>query len=304
MTEKTPLEHIIDVLTLRDAHEINGHTYISGDSMYFPTGRVYGGQVIAQSVMAASQTVEDRLPHSLHGYFISPGDIQQDVLFDVENLRDGRSFSSRRVNVTQEEGTILTSIASFQKPHQEGVDFADPMPEGVPSPENLRSSKELMAPFAKHSPFAHYYAHESPFDIRHVTTSVLLGRATRKDSTEETEDSPESGKQMVWMKADGYADVDQTMQRALLALGCDQIMLEPIVRRAGIDFTTPGLSYASLDHSMWWYRSVDINKWHLYVQETPTAAHGRGLSLAKVYDLEGNLVAQMAQEAMIRVPQF
>ncbi len=300
--QNTPIDRIVDVLSLREPHAELGskHTLVEGDSMYFPTGRVYGGQVIAQSVIAASKTVQGRLPHSLHGYFISAGDIQQDVLFDVENLRDGRSFSSRRVNVTQEEGAILTAIASFQTPGQDGIDFADPMPKDVPDPSTLHSAKELMTPYAGHSPFAHYYAHQSPFDIRHVTKTVMLGSSRRDDNAAHND----SGAQMVWMKVDGHIDVDQTMHRALLALGCDQIMMEPIIRRAGLNFTTPGMSYASLDHSMWWYRNIDMNQWHLYVQDTPTAAHGRGLSQAKVYDSHGNLVAAMAQEAMIRVPQF
>ena len=102
---KTPLQRIVDVLKLGEPSQYRDHTYINGESMYFPTGRVYGGQVISQSLIAASKTVpEDRLPHSIHGYFIAPGDIHQDLLFDVENLRDGHSFSARRVNVTQSQG--------------------------------------------------------------------------------------------------------------------------------------------------------------------------------------------------------
>ena len=114
-TTVTPLDHLVKVLKLGEPSAYRNHTYINGESMYFPTGRVYGGQVIAQSVIAASKTVgPSRLPHSVHGYFIAAGDIRQDLLFDVENLRDGRSFSARRVNVTQAEGSILTAIASFQ----------------------------------------------------------------------------------------------------------------------------------------------------------------------------------------------
>ena len=195
-TTVTPLDHLVKVLELGEPSAYRNHTYINGESMYFPTGRVYGGQVIAQSVIAASKTVgPSRLPHSVHGYFIAAGDIRQDLLFDVENLRDGRSFSARRVNVTQAEGSILTAIASFQETGQEGVEFADPMPENLPDPETLTSAKELMQPFAEKSPFANYYAEKSPFDIRHVTPTVML-RAD-KDSAEH-----DSGKQMVWMKAD------------------------------------------------------------------------------------------------------
>ena len=154
-TTVTPLDHLVKVLKLGEPSAYRNHTYINGESMHFPTGRVYGGQVIAQSVIAASKTVgPSRLPHSVHGYFIAAGDIRQDLLFDVENLRDGRSFSARRVNVTQAEGSILTAIASFQETGQEGVEFADPMPENLPDPETLTSAKELMQPFAEKSPFA------------------------------------------------------------------------------------------------------------------------------------------------------
>ena len=214
----------------------------------------------------------------------------------MESLRDGRSFSARRVNVTQSDGAILTAIASFQEHGQHGVEFSDPMPDGIPDPETLTSARELMQPFADQSPFARYYAEKSPFDIRHVTRTVMLG-ADRKSAAND------SGKQMVWMRAAGHVDAPQIMHRAMLALGCDQIMLEPILRRAGLSLMTPGISYASIDHSMWWYRDIDINQWHLYVQDTPTAGHGRGLGAAKVYTQDGSLVAVMAQEAMIRVPE-
>ena len=212
-TTVTPLDHLVKVLKLGEPSAYRNHTYINGESMYFPTGRVYGGQVIAQSVIAAAKTVgPSRLPHSVHGYFIAAGDIRQDLLFDVENLRDGRSFSARRVNVTQAEGSILTAIASFQETGQEGVEFADPMPENLPDPETLTSAKELMQLFAEKSPFANYYAEKSPFDIRHVTPTVML-RAD-KDSAEH-----DSGKQMVWMKADGHVDVPQVMRPSTIRCG-------------------------------------------------------------------------------------
>lgn len=293
----TPLEHVVNVLQLGEPSEYRGHTYINGESMYFPTGHVYGGQVIAQSIIAASKAVPaHRLPHSIHGYFVTAGDIRQDLLFDVERLRDGRSFSTRRVNVTQSKGAILSAMASFQEDGQEGVEFADEMPRNVPEPENLKSAKDLMTPYAEKSPFAYYYVQKSPFDIRHATQTIMLG--ADKESAKQ-----DSGKQMVWMKVDGTVDVPQVMHRALLALECDQVMMEPVLRRSGLSIATPGISFASLDHSMWWYRDIDINEWHLYVQDSPTAAHGRGLGTAKVYSRDGELVAVMTQEAMLRVPK-
>ena len=190
-TDMTPLQRLTKVLQLGTPSNYRNHTYINGESLYFPTGRVYGGQVIAQSLMAAAKTVPpSRLPNSIHGYFISAGDIHQDLLFDVENLRDGRSFSARRVNVTQAQGSILTAIASFQEHDQEGIEFADPMPEDVPDPDSLTSAKQLMEPFAEKSPFAKYYAEKSPFDIRHVTRTIMLG-ADKRSADED------SGKQMV-----------------------------------------------------------------------------------------------------------
>ncbi len=213
----------------------------------------------------------------------------------MENLRDGRSFSARRVNVTQAQGSILTAIASFQEHDQEGIEFADPMPENIPDPDSLTSAKQLMEPYSGTVAVRQVLCGEVAVRYRHVTRTIMLG--ADKSASED------SGKQMVWMKADGKVDVPQVMHRAMLAMGCDQIMLEPILRRAGLSIATPGISYASIDHSMWWYRDIDINQWHLYVQDTPTAAHGRGLGQAKVYTQDGELVACMAQEAMFRVPK-
>lgn len=294
---ESSLDRLVKVLELGTPSVYRDHTYINGESMYFPTGRVYGGQVIAQSLIAASKTVPaNRLPNSIHGYFIAPGDIHQDLLFDVETLRDGHSFSARRVNVTQAQGAILTAIASFQLAGQSGFEFSDPMPTDVPEPQSLQSSRELLEPYAQYSDFAKYYAKNSPFDLRYISQPIMLG--PDKESA-----AHDSGKQMVWMRADGEIDVSQTMQRALLALGCDQVMIEPVLRRSGLTVATPGISFASIDHSMWFYRDIDVTQWHLYVEDTPTAAHGRGLGEAKVYAQDGTLVAAMVQEAMVRVPE-
>ena len=296
-TAITPLQRLAKVLQLGTPSTYRSHTYVNGESLYFPTGRVYGGQVIAQAMMAASKTVPpSRLPNSIHGYFISAGDIRQDLLFDVENLRDGRSFSARRVNVTQAQGSILTAIASFQEQGQDGTEFADPMPEGVPEPETLTSAKQLMEPFAEKSSYAKYYAEKSPFDIRQCVTRTIMLGADKKSA------SNDSGKQMV-DEGRRHGLTFRRYAHAMRAVGCDQVMLEPVLRRAGLSIATPGISFASIDHSMWWYRDIDINQWHLYVQDTPTAAHGRGLGQAKVYTQDGELVACMTQEAMIRVPE-
>ncbi|MCI1902149.1 MAG: thioesterase family protein [Bifidobacteriaceae bacterium] len=298
-----PIDHLVHVLGLEEPSHHDGHTFVTGESLYFPTGRVYGGQVIAQSLMAGAASVpDDRLPHSIHGYFIAPGDIHQDVLFDTETLRDGRSFSARRINATQSQGAILTAIASYQVDGQSGIDFHDPAPSDVPDPETLTSAQQLMEPYAEQSDFADYYASKSPFDIRHVTNTVMLG--ADKESA-----AADSGHQLVWMRADipehastQPGTISRVLNRALLAVGCDQIMMEPVLRRSGLSFMTPGISFATIDHSMWWYGDIDVTRWHLYVQDSPVAGQGRGLCQAKVYQ-DGQLVAAMTQEAMIRVPK-
>lgn len=291
----SPIDRIVGVLKLGTPTTSLNHTYVKGESLYFPTGRVYGGQVIAQSVVAAARTVEEsRLPESIHGLFITAGDIGQDILFDVENLRNGRSFSSRRVNATQRDGAVFTAISNFQEKGQDGFHYQDPMPDDLPAPESLPSMYDLMSPYQKESPFADYYTNQSPFDIRHITSVVLMHR--------ERDAQARRDRQMVWMKADGHVEADQVIHRALLALGCDQLMMEPVIRRSGFSFLVPGISFASLDHSMWWYDDIDMNDWLLFVQETPKAAHSRGLSQAEVYDRSGRLVAAMVQEAMVRIP--
>ena len=293
----TPLNHLVKVLRLGDPSEYRGHTYISGGEPVLPhrtrvrragdravaDRRVEDG--LAQPAPPFGARVFHRGGRYTPGFAVRRGDpAGLPVVLGAQGQRD----AVRR--------PILTAIASFQEQGQSGVEFSDTMPQDVPAPETLTSAKELMEPYADKSPFAKFYAKKSPFDIRHVTPTIMLG--ADKDSA-----AHDSGKQLVWMKADGVADVPQVMHRAMLALGCDQVMMEPVLRRAGLSISTPGISYASIDHSMWWYRDVDINQWHLYVQDTPTAAHGRGLGVAKVYTQDGELVAAMAQEAMIRVPQ-
>lgn len=295
--EPTPLEKVVKVLDVAREGEDAGQATFKGESLYFPTKRIYGGQIIAQSIMAGAATVpEGRVPNSIHGYFIRTGSIEEEVGLDVTTLRDGRSFSSRRVDVAQSKGPILTTIASYQEAGQHGVEFADPMPADLPDPENLTSAKDLMRPYADKSAFADYYVTQSAFDIRHVGKTVLMG--VDKEAL-----ANDSARQMVWSRTDGRVQVSQTMNRAMLALECDQIMMEPALRRSGLGIATKGISFASIDHSMWWYEDIDLGEWHLYVQDAPVADHGRSLCVAKVYTQEGALAAVMVQEAMIRIPQ-
>lgn len=283
-----PLAHLLSVLDLQYLGAETGEDVYSGASVHQPNGRVYGGQVLAQALLAAGATVDrGRLPHSLHGYFLRAGDIQQPVDFAVERLRDGRSFSARRTHAYQSGSAILSMIASFQE-LQEGVEHSSAMPD-VPAPDEVRSAQEELG--AIDHPVADFWSRQSAFDVRHVDGSLYLG--PRGEQTD---------RQCVWMRARGEVPADQLMHRALLMYACDQIMLEPVLRKGGNSWMTPGLSVASLDHAMWWHRDVQVDEWLLFVQGSPSAQGGRGLGTAEVFTQEGVLVASVAQEGMVRVP--
>ena len=287
MTEPDPdpLRTVLDVLAL---DRIDADTF-TGSSLPKPGGRVFGGQVLAQSMLASAATVgHDRLPHSVHGYFLRAGDVSKPITFAVERLRDGRSFSARRTHALQAGVPILAMTASFQV-DQEGVDHADTPPSAVPPPTDIRSALDVLAPIDH--PVAAFWTQANAFDLRHVEESLYLAPA-----------SVRTDRQMVWMRARGRLPDDQALHRALLAYACDQVMLEPVLRRHGASWASPGLAIASLDHAMWWHRPVHVDQWLLYVQSAPSAHGGRGLGAARVYTRDGDLVATIAQEGMIRLP--
>jgi acyl-CoA thioesterase-2 len=266
-----------------------GETEFEGDSLPMPGGRVYGGQVLAQGLLAAGHTVDDeRYLHSMHGYFLRPGDAAKPITFEVENLRDGRSFSARRTHAFQGGKPILSMISSFQLP-QDGPEHSVSMPE-VPGPESVKSGIDYLAPFAG-TPQADYWLERTPFDLRHVEGSLLFKADPRPKQYQTT-----------WMRLRKPIDGTDLMHRALLAFGCDQVMLEPLLRRHGASWQTPDLSFASLDHAMWWHRPVRADEWLLFVQDAPTAQGGRGLGGTWVFSEDGRLVASASQEGMFRLP--
>ena len=282
-----PTAPVLDILRLEA--DPGTPDQFTGRSLPQPSGRVFGGQVLAQSLLAAGATVPDgRLPHSLHGYFLRAGDVREPITFAVERLRDGRSFTARRTHAIQGGQAILSMIASFQD-EQDGIDYADPMPLDVPPPEDVPSALDVLGGIDH--PVAKFWTQEAAFDVRHVNGQIYLG--PQPDVT---------GEQQVWFKALGPVPDDQLLHRALLAYACDQVMLEPILRRSGKSWVTPGLSIASLDHAMWWHRDVRVDDWLLYVQSSPSAQGGRGLGTARVFRRDGTLVASVGQEGMVRFP--
>ncbi|WP_205647413.1 acyl-CoA thioesterase [Agromyces badenianii] len=284
-----PIDGLLSTLHLTDTGARTTEDIFTGPSQWMPLGRVFGGQVLAQSLTAAMQTVpDDRTIHSMHGYFLRPGDVAHPITFSVDRLHDGRSFSTRRTHAFQNGEPILSLIASFQT-EDEGVEHQVDMPTDLPDPESLPSTADVLG--AVDHDIARYWSNERAFDMRHIPSPVYL--------TVEGERVP---RQAVWMKAFGRLPDDPKQHRAALAYASDYSILEPILRAHGVAWATPGLKVASLDHAMWWHRDARVDEWLLYTQESPSASGGRGLSLGRIYTREGVLVASVAQEGMVRVP--
>ena len=284
-----PMEGLLNALDLTDTGARTSEDIFTGPSQWMPLGRVFGGQVLAQSLVAAMRTVpDDRHPHSMHGYFLRPGDVSQPITFSVDRIHDGRSFSTRRTQAYQNGHPILSMIASFQD-EDEGLEHHIDMPAGLPDPESLPTAAESLAQ-VDHT-IARYWASERPFDMRHVPSPIYL-----QVSGEHT------SHQAVWMKTLGPLPDDPDLHRAALAYASDYSIMEPVMRRHGIAWSTPGLKVASLDHAMWFHRFGRVDEWMLYVQDSPTAQGGRGLSTGSIYSREGLLLATVAQEGMVRVP--
>lgn len=301
---------VLDTLHLE---RLDADTYLGG-SLPWPRGRVYGGQVLAQALLAAGATVDPgRSPHSVHGYFLRAGDPALPITFAVERLNDGRSFSARRTHAIQDGRPILSMITSFQE-HQPGVDHATPAP-AVPPPDRVASLIEIFAGLDDRR--AQDFVATAAFDMRHVEGSLFpVGGGSGQPSTASAR-AVASGAQAVWMRSRAAIDDDAfnrpdaagrlgatpaVLHAALLAFSCDQIMLEPVLRRHGLGWLYPGLKVASLDHAMWWHRPARADEWLLYVQAAPSAQGGRGLGTSMVYSEDGTLVASIAQEGMVRIP--
>jgi acyl-CoA thioesterase II len=272
----------------------SGASVFLGRSQKMPHGRVFGGQVLAQCVIAAGRTVADlddgdgpRHIHSLHGYFMRPGDDTKPIRFAVERMRDGNSFSTRRVHAIQDGVPILSMITSFQEA-ADGLDHQDPMPD-VPGPAQLRSLADQFGgmdrPEAKH-------LLKRPIELRHVEGNLFVEAGPEKVSH-----------QNVWLKAVGALPDDPLIHAAVLAYASDYTLLEGVLRRHGLTWTDRRLRPASLDHAMWFHRPVRVDDWILYSQESPSASGGRGLGVGRMFSSDGTLVATTAQEGMVRIKE-
>ncbi|MBT2494191.1 acyl-CoA thioesterase II [Microbacterium sp. ISL-59] len=283
------VERLLEVLDLDAAQARTTEDIFTGSSHPMPSGRIYGGQVLAQALLAAERTLpEDRAVHSMHGYFLRPGDASQGITIAVDRIHDGRSFSTRRTQAYQNGVPIFSMIASFQDADP-GVEHAEPMPADIPDPDELTPDEERVHGLPEGTT---RMLSERAADVRHVDSPMYL-----------PSEEAQVPRQAVWMRLRAPLPDDQRLHRAALAYLSDMTIQESILRAHGVYWALPGLKVASLDHAMWWHRPARVDEWLLYVQESPNARGGRGLATGRIYTRDGALVASVAQEIMIRVPE-
>jgi acyl-CoA thioesterase-2 len=250
--------------------------------------RVFGGQVAGQALVAAGRTVDaDRVVHSLHSYFIRPGDPSTPIIYTVDRVRDGRSFSTRRVVAIQHGQAIFSLSASFQLAAV-GLDHQSPMPV-TPPPDTLPTADERAAELAARGLPPERPLKDWPFDLRTVPAS-----GTDRDSVG-------NGHYLVWMKAAGRLPDDALLHACVLTFASDLTQLNTVVRHHGLGGDLDAVKMASLDHAVWFHRPFRADDWLLYEQESPSASGGRGLSNGRVFAQDGRHVATVMQEGMIRL---
>lgn len=266
------------------------------DTQYCPWPKAYGGDMVAQAAAAAMLSVTDgKALHSMHSYFMRPVDIGASVRYEVEVLRDGRGYATRQVRGMQNGKPVYVCIASFAQDGG-GASFAVGMPDGVPAPETLRTSAEVLG--GVDSDAARYWASGRSFDIRHVPGPLYLSVEGEQTSCEG-----------VWVRAFSPlpGSVGQLaggdLHRAALAYVCDYTIIEPTLRRMGLPWATEGLVTASLDHAMWFHRPARVDEWLFYAQEAVSAQQQRSLGRGHFFTAGGELIATVVQEAMVRPPR-
>ncbi len=250
--------------------------------------RVFGGQVLGQALVAAQRTVEDRLCHSLHAYFLRAGDPKTPILYEVDRSRDGQSFTARRVVAIQKGQQIFTMSASFQVP-EAGMEHQVPMPD-VPEPESLKSEHEWRIEIAADMPdeARAWLLRERPIEIRPVDPANRFAPGNHPP------------RQIVWVRAVAALPDVAALHQCVLAYASDMTLLDTSLLPHGYSLFTPSLQLASLDHAMWFHRPVRADEWLLYVQDSPNASGARGFNRGLVFRRDGTLVASVAQEGLIR----
>ena len=277
-----------------------GPGVFSGRHQRIPSGRAYGGEVVAQAVEAMTRTVDEERPiHSMHGYFLRAADVTRATTWEVDRLRDGRTVSSRAVRGHQDGRVVFQGLASFQLAGK-GPEHEAPMPTGIPGPEGLPTSAEVLSGGTDVRDTT-YWSHERSFDMRHWPSAVY----DHVDHIDHIDGDGGPDFQVVWLKSYDRLPDDPRLHRTALAYLCDYTMLEPALRRHRTAWADEGLTTASLDHAMWWHRDdARVDEWIAFVQESPAASHGRGTGYGRLYTSRGELIATVMQEGVLSLPGF
>ena len=278
-----------ELLSILDLERLE-HNLFRGRSPQTAWQRVFGGQTIGQALVAAQRTVDpSRRVHSLHGYFMRPGDTKVPIVYEVDRIRDGLSFNTRRVVAIQHGHAIFSLEASFQLV-EDGLDHQVPMPLDVPPPEDLLTQRELLETMdSVPEVIRRFWARERPLEIKPVGIEHYVSR----------EKLPPH--QNIWIRATGPVPAEWPIQSAILAYLSDMTLLDTATFPHGRAIFDPDLQVASLDHAMWFHRDDSLDDWLLYTQDSPSSSGSRGLSRGAIYNLHGLLIASVAQEGLIRL---
>ncbi len=269
-----------DLLRLLDLESIEKNVF-RGQSPDEKRQRVFGGQVAGQALVAATRTVPGGMVHSLHAYFLRPGDPTIPILYQVERIRDGRSFTTRRVVAIQHGEPIFHLSASFHS-NEQGLAHQFDAPAGLPDPESLPTFQERNADLRDQ--LGDWYSQPRPIDTRVI----------------DTVDGPQPElRQYLWMRADGRLSGDEVLHQCVVTYASDMSLLDTVVRPHNVSFMDGNVMMASLDHAMWFHRPFRADEWFLYAQDTPVAFGARGLARGLIYQ-DGQLVASVAQEGLVR----
>jgi len=277
-----------DLLNLLDLERLDVDLFRGGSPQ---TGwqRVFGGQVIGQALVAAVRTVEDRPPHSMHAYFLLPGDPKVPIIYDVDRIRDGKSFTTRRVTARQHGHPIFSMLVSFHT-DEPGLDHQAKMPD-VPDPESLPSEAEVRAKIlpGMPDPVRRYYERERPIELRPVEFERYLGKKF-----------PDA-RFNVWIKTTGQLPDDPAIHQCVLAYTSDMGLLDTALVPHGRTLFEKEFMAASLDHALWLHRPFRADEWLLYAQDSPNLCGSRGFSRGLIFTRDGTLVASVAQEGLVRL---
>ena len=277
-----------DLSALLKLEEIEQGIY-RGESQDLGFRALFGGQVMGQALSAAQETVSiNHHIHSFHSYFLRPGDASKPVVYQVENIRDGRSFNTRRVNAIQNGKAIFYMTASFQK-QEVGFDHQDTMPD-VPQPEELTSYADFIFQHQDDIPesIRGKYLAEKPIEMRSVQQYNWLNPEKR------------APKCQMWIKSNGILPDDIRVHTYLLAYTSDSYFLPTALFPHGVSYWQPNFQLATIDHSMWFHRPFRLDEWLLYCIDSPSATGGRGLVKGQIFNREGLLVASTMQEGVMR----